>query len=356
MSQNPYRRAQLITTFGVGALNSTPNGTAVICCGLDYWFDKNESNIDEKEFIIHEWRLEKQLKVSEFRLPPDYRSRPKERFVQNNQDTNISITIPTLRFPTWHFCYRCRSMTQNRPHTASSKYCQKCEDQGNRLVQVQFVSVCKKGHIDEFPWFLWAHSNVKEKIKCNENDPKLKLKDKGASSLEGLVVECQDCGAKRDLTGSLGKVKKKQTDEHKNLSDLVLDVNGSPYTCRGNEAWNNKVSENRCGEELIGSLRSASDIYYSKTKTSIYVPQDENSDIASIIELLNQNRTRDLIEFARTTGSTITPNNFRSDSFKGSYAKYTDEQIQKALNIYFNHNSSDDSENELSEEEFRRPE
>ena len=34
------------------------------------------------------------------------------------------------------------------------------------LKQVNIVVACKNGHIDEFPWFEWAHGRV-EGITCN---------------------------------------------------------------------------------------------------------------------------------------------------------------------------------------------
>lgn len=355
MSKNPYRRAQLITTFGVGALNTTPNGTSVICCGLDHWFE-NTSGIDPNEFIIREWRLEKQLNVSEFRLPPDFRSRPRNRFSTQNEETNLLIYIPTLRFPTWHFCTFCRKMYKHKSHTTLASNCMSCENNGkrNRLVQVQFVSVCRNGHIDEFPWFEWAHSRIKGSIKCNKINPKLKLRDKGASSLEGLVVECEDCGSKRSLQGSLG------SENYPTLSSLLIDADGNSIACNGSEPWNSNVNHNGCGEDIIGSLRSASDIYYSNTKTSIYVPRDKDASISKIVNLMSQTRIKnfidDQVEFGSSSEININPRIFKEGkSFRGEFNKYSDQQIQKALDIVLQKNISEEAE-DVSDEEFRRPE
>ena len=351
MSQNPYRRAQLITTFGVGALNTTPNGTSVICCGLDHWFKSNGS-IDLNEFIIREWRLERQLRVNHFRKPPDFRHPPRHQFASSEVAHNLNINIPTLRFPTWHFCSYCRSMTQFKPHTFMANNCEKCEKKGgfSRLIQVQFVTVCTNGHIDEFPWFEWAHQN-KNNISCNREKPDLKLRDKGASSLEGLSVECQECKAKKSLSQSLGKV------GSNTLTSKLIDISGNPLSCRGSETWNYQHDVDGCGRDLIGSLRSASDIYYSKTKTSIFVPRDEDTNISKIINLLNQNQARNTINIVEESGGSVTPKNFRNILFRGIYDKYTNEQIQIALNIVLNKSEETNNDiNEVSEEEFRRPE
>ena len=362
MSQNPYRRAQLITTFGVGALNTTPNGTSVICCGLDYWFEdqSNTSVLDPNEFIIREWRLERQLNVSEFRLPPDFRSRPRNRFSSQNDEANLLMYVPTLRFPTWHFCSFCRKMDRSKPQTAQAKFCRSCEKEGkkNKLLQVQFVSVCINGHIDEFPWFEWAHSRKNDenkKKKCDKENPKLTLRDRGASSLEGLVVECRECGSQRSLTGSLGS-------NSRTLSDSLIDSNGNPLLCQGPEPWNDKIDSNGCGSEIIGSLRSASDIYFSNTKTSIFVPRDEDKTISKLVNIMSQSRVRnyidDQVEFSTNDDVSINPKIFKGKTLniRGEFDKYTDQQIQKALDIVLNKNIAQDEITEETEEEFRRPE
>ena len=49
MTESPLRRAQLIHTFGVGALYVTNEKVGLITAGLDHWFrdsnDKNHMNL-----------------------------------------------------------------------------------------------------------------------------------------------------------------------------------------------------------------------------------------------------------------------------------------------------------------------
>ena len=94
-----------------------PDGVSVITCGLDHWFGREVGTLDPREvdvseFVLREWRLERRLGVSEFRLPPDFR-----RSRRGGAGTNEELTIPVLRFPQWHVCPWCSAM-QKVPLTA----------------------------------------------------------------------------------------------------------------------------------------------------------------------------------------------------------------------------------------------
>ena len=77
MTSAKIRRSQLVAPFGVGGMMMAPNGVSMIGATLDQWYaypDGSDGKVDLEEFQIHEWRLQKALKVSEFRLPPDFRT------------------------------------------------------------------------------------------------------------------------------------------------------------------------------------------------------------------------------------------------------------------------------------------
>ena len=93
MSLNSVRRSQLIAPFGVGALQVTRGGVSVICCGLDHWYKREygtNTDIDVDEFKVEEWRLQRELGVQHFRLPPDFRSRRRGEYTPNTE-----LTVPT---------------------------------------------------------------------------------------------------------------------------------------------------------------------------------------------------------------------------------------------------------------------
>ncbi len=112
MPKGPIRRAQLVAPFGVGALSVVRDGTSVITCGIDHWYerekgDEGSQSIDVNEFRIEEWRLQRRLGLDHFRLPPDYRIRRK-----GDDVPNFFLMVPFLRFPKWHFCPWCNVLVE----------------------------------------------------------------------------------------------------------------------------------------------------------------------------------------------------------------------------------------------------
>ena len=76
---NPIRTSQLIRPFGAGSLYVTKDGVGLIACGLDHWYKSfngaTRLQNELTEFLIYEWRLQKQLNVSHFRAPPEFREK-----------------------------------------------------------------------------------------------------------------------------------------------------------------------------------------------------------------------------------------------------------------------------------------
>ena len=73
-NSRPVRSSQLITTWGVGSIQSFPNDDSFMLLGLDAWeyLFSNPEEFDQerlKEHIIIENRLARRLKVRNFRKP-----------------------------------------------------------------------------------------------------------------------------------------------------------------------------------------------------------------------------------------------------------------------------------------------
>jgi hypothetical protein len=66
--RRPVRRGQLITPFGVGAMNDFRNDETLMCAGLDRWFP----NPPDPSLIICEERLQARLACTHFVKPPDF--------------------------------------------------------------------------------------------------------------------------------------------------------------------------------------------------------------------------------------------------------------------------------------------
>ena len=96
-AQKPIRRAQLISTFGIGAMVDFPRDESLMTAGLDAWPFAHQRCPDE--WVVVEERLQARLGVGQFRLPPDFRE-PGAGVRNANQH------IPYVRFPRWHYCPR----------------------------------------------------------------------------------------------------------------------------------------------------------------------------------------------------------------------------------------------------------
>ena len=345
----PLRRAQLVSPFGVGAMVTGPDGISVMTAGLDAWFRRegggeNSTNLDISQFTIEEWRLQRYLRVKEFRLPPDFRDR---RTLVSGPAPNATLTVPMVRFPQIHFCRngKCLRLTQLPLHTRGRKRCPHCEKGG--LVQVPFIAICAAGHVQDFPFREWVHRSLDPS--CNKV---LRLRSTGGASLAAQVVEC-DCGMSRTMASI--------TDGSADRSFLSSNLaEGEQYTCPGKTPWHGTEDPAGCGNSIKGSLRSASNVYYAVTRSSIYLPQSEDPAIEALLELFGSHTAlATVLQVFRDTGqkgSTATIRNIA----RVDLDPFPDTTLQAALEAYFSDRKDvpreDDSGPEVGETEFRRAE
>ncbi|WP_204985162.1 DUF1998 domain-containing protein [Micromonospora globbae] len=290
MSSGSMRRAQLVTPFGVGAMSVLVNGTSVITAGLDHWYDVDDvSNLALEEYQEHDWRLEARLRVSEFRLPPDWRPR-----ATGNDTRNVRLAVPVLRFPRWSFCMYCKRLKLS---TLSMQQQEQCPDREHgerqykpRMSQVPFVAICRNGHIDDFPFEKWVHRS---------NNPQcaglLRLVSRGGSGLEGQVVTCGydargnrderlGCGAERSLQNITATLPGSVGEEHTWLTDRLAGP-ADPYYCTGARPWLHRL-EGTCDLPVRAALRAAGNVYFPKVESSIYLPRQEGAVSAQMHELM----------------------------------------------------------------------
>lgn len=350
-SGTPIRRAQLVTPFGVGAMVTGPDGISVMTAGLDAWFrreggDDDSANLDPTEFRLEEWRLERYLNVREFRLPPDYRQ---SRILISGTAPNTRLTVPMVRFPQIHFCRNgaCARITKIPLYARGRKQCPHCNKWG--LAQVPFVAICASGHIQDFPFREWVHRSLNPSCLGA-----MRLRSTGGSSLGAQVVEC-DCGKSRTLAGI--------TEGSADDSHLTSSLSATErYTCPGHVPWHGTETPYGCGNAIKGSLRSASNVYYAVTRSSIYLPQSDDPRIEEILELFESHAgLATALQIYKDTGLRPPPaagtiRNFARSDLEG----FTDPQIQAAIDTCFSDRPDvpreDSSYSHESETEFRRAE
>lgn len=359
MPKGPIRRAQLIAPYGVGAMIVVRDGTSLITAGLDHWYKREDGrdDVDITEFQVEEWRLARQVGVNHFRLPPDFRKVHKGTSVPN-----ALLTVPFLRFPQWHYCQSqsCGHLKELKLPQRSKEKCPKCEEKGKKrylyLVQVPIVAMCDHGHIQDFPWREWVHRS--DNPTCKKP---MRLVGTGSATLGGLSVQCE-CKEKRSLAnitetrpGDNGSettfLSKHLNERHDNDSER------QEFLCQGKRPWLGTEESEPCSRPLRGSLRSASNVYYSQVQSAIYLKRGNDSELISILE--EPPISTLIAPLAKANVEIITP-----EFLRGQYPQllqpFSNEDIRVALNTILS--GEDDTSDEIfvegddPETHFRRPE
>lgn len=297
-AQKPTRRSQLINPFGVGAMIDFPRDESLMVAGLDAWQWAKQNC--PSELLVEEERLQARLGVRAFRLPVDHKD-PAPGIKGANLD------IPAVRFPGWHYCHRCGGMEQltlfssarrcsGRPYPGMN-CSQKPERSRPFLIPVRIVTVCDRGHIQDFPFFNWVHRN-----KPITPDCKLRfLAGRSSSMLTGIKISC-GCGEGKTLAG---------------VFDFDLQMGGALQrigcVCQGEQPWLGRIEAQGlpCGSYLRVLQRGASNAYFPYVVSSIYLPLWAEQAEKSIIESLERPEIWDALTSGLIDGKRIDP--VRSD-------------------------------------------
>jgi hypothetical protein len=319
--KNAVRRAQLIAPFGVGALSVMKDGTSLICGGLDYWFqlEDDSRNLDLDEFRLEEWRLQRRLRVDHFRMPPDHR-----RPLKGQDQTNTLLTVPFLRFPLWHLCPRCDYLKELPPSRKGFVYCERCLKTTNkriRLGQVHLVAACDHGHLQDFPWREWVHRTASPD--CQRD---MRLLNLGGASLTSLRLHC-DCGENRTLFSVTAG-----DEETSTLSEKLASQEEGAYLCKGQRPWFGTDEAQPCNRPLRAAMRNATNVYFAKTMSAIYIPQGNGAADPELVELMSQPPLSTLINALRADPDSLTPNLLRSQQ-PILLKPYSDEQLKSAVDV-----------------------
>jgi len=351
MPKGPIRRAQLVAPFGVGAMLVVEDGTSLITAGLDHWFELESAvadyqSVDEREFIVKEWRLQRLLRVDHFRLPPDFRHwRP------GREAPNCGLTVPFLRFPQWHFCPGCRRL-EKLPLTVRPKVrCSECGAKGRQrhLLQVPLIAMCDHGHLQDLPWREWVHEDA-----TPDCGAALRLMATGGATLASQVVQC-DCGKKR----SLAHITDASPDGATTFLSYHLDTPAHPFPCQGKRPWLGTEEGESCDRPLRGSLRTASNVYFADVRSAIYLPAAVPGAPADLVELLETPPISDLIELLVGLG-----HNIRAQDLRKQHAAllqpYSDDELSAAARVVLLQSGPDAGDEETPSAEYaahlRRPE
>lgn len=338
MSEAPIRRGQLIAPFGVGAMIIGKDGTSMICGGLDHWYKQSDGSMDDvdlEQYTIREWRLEKLLNVDHFRLPPDFRTQR-----GNEEAKNLFLNVPFLRFPQWHYCKRCGRMEKTGLTVRGRLKCSTCEveKKPRHMVQVPFIAICKHGHIQDFPWKEWVHESSNPLC-----DKQLKLVSTGGASLSTMYVSCE-CGKKRSLAG----ITRVYSDGMTELSKRLDSDKEKLFLCQGKKPWLGTEEGEACSEYLHGSLRNASNVYFSHISSSIYIPVANDAETNELVSKLQQDPYIGMLKMTEALGLDKRAEKMKY-FFQSDFSDYTVEQIKKAITVIEQGIESDENDDSLEE-------
>lgn len=276
------RAAQAVLQYGVGAMVDFKDRT-LMTAAPEYWEKATEA--------IHDERLEKTLKVKKFGMPSGEDNKPGISYVQ---------------FPEWYFCPKCRRFKSLSEWQENYERKTKRDDFINRLrcpscnlslVVARIITVCKCGHIDDFPWINWVHAQNMgadgPKPICQKPAIIFNTGLSTTESLEGLIVTCETCKARATLWGAF---------EHNSLEKLQNKHGGVyDFSCTGRHPWKNFKEE--CSEFPRVMQRGSSSVYFPSTASSLVIPP-YSSVLTSKIDNSNKydeysTKCDDLLENAR---------------------------------------------------------
>lgn len=224
------RRAQQITTYGVGSLVALGDQSFIVS-GLDSWKDDPLLAIDEP-------RLQRALRVAGFRYPPA-------------DDPSSGHGITVRRFPDWYSCRNCHDLQPYRRFESVDGHCVEC---GAKLTPSRFVVACANGHIDDFPYWQWVHKRKEPREGAKHNRLKL-YSTAQTASLQAIRIQCE-CGEEASLEGAFGR--------------SALDRLG--IRCTGARPWLGRGSEEDCSEMPRTLQRGSSAAWFPLVRSALSIP------------------------------------------------------------------------------------
>ncbi len=252
------RRSQIVTTFGPGAMVDLIDD-AVLVAGLDFWrFDPRTgpSSVPEPRLRA---QLAKKLQKAGRPLRVDNPFLAPPIGLDASPDPRCGIQV--LVFPYWFVCQNptCRALVRAGDGLVlkSGKYVHVCGRAESTTVPVRFVSTCKRGHLDDFPWLFFAHSGPNH---CAA--PRLSLHEGATGDFSTIEVRCS-CGVSRRMKDA--------------------SITKANPRCRGRRPWLGGQGAEECAEPQHLLVRTASNSYFTQVESAVSIP-DPNEAVRAKVE------------------------------------------------------------------------
>ncbi|MFE1894989.1 DrmB family protein [Streptomyces yangpuensis] len=229
------RRAQLVTTYGVGAMIAVENESFLVR-GIDSW------DVSEAPFVI-EPRLSRKLRVKGFRLPPA------------PDPGKATDGVRAVRFPVMYSCPECRLLQPFRRFNSPTgkAECSTCQES---LVPSRFVMACTRGHLEDFPFWKWVHRGT-QRTEAGTCGGELSFHADGSTaSLRAVRIACS-CGAEEvSMEGAFRR---------RALRDLGI-------RCGGRRPWLKDGPAEGCDEPPRTLQRGSSSVWFPVMHSALSIP------------------------------------------------------------------------------------
>lgn len=266
--------SQLLYTYGVGAIVDLPHLSAIVS-GLDDWpVDPAYVREIQEERLLIALKSELGNQVKRLlSLPsvPDMGANP------NPFDKEAHIGVPVSTFPQWMVCPSCQLLAPinselfelkvDHYHPDRTHYEHVNCQRANRptALPARFLVCCENGHLDDFPWVEYVHHFDSSKY----DHKSLTLSEFGPSGeARDLYVECNICGAKRQLAEAFGR---------ENREKMPL--------CRGRRPHLHDYDPNGCDLHVRAILLGASNIWFPFVLNTISIP----NTVDQLVNLVAEN-------------------------------------------------------------------
>jgi hypothetical protein len=250
--EGQLRQSQLVTTFGPGAMVDLVD-RAVVIGGLEHW------GYGPKGYVaLDDPRLRRSLVPRLKALDPDldlardgyFRMAPEG----DARDPFPNVGVRALEFPRWFVCQKCRRLARasEQFENKNGRYRHECaKNKWSSAVPVRFVGACKRGHLTDFPWIAFAHTDREGGV-CDRQE--LYLEEKALGDIARILVRCANCDAQTAMSKA-----------------TVL-----PYTCTGDRPWlGGRAANEACDQKLELLVRTASHAYFAQVVSALRLPDPE---------------------------------------------------------------------------------
>lgn len=246
------RQSQLVSTFGPGSMVDLVD-RAVVIGGLDHWAWK-----DGRWESLDDPRLRRSLIPRLKALHPDLDLAQQDYFrkaPEGEREASPSVGIRALEFPRWFACQGCRRLARaaDQFEQHRGRYRHHCANNKTaRAVPVRFVASCKSGHLVDYPWIAFVHSEGR----CEA--PELYLSEGATGDLARIRVSCKGCGASQSMSHARAPV----------------------FRCSGDRPWlGGRAANDTCGLDLELLVRTASDAYFAQVVSALRLPPPEQDPV-----------------------------------------------------------------------------